>query len=144
MQGFSRMISSLIKAHAYVFYVLRCSSKAIMDDGWEDWKAVTFLGAAMISVVFIVIGLAEVALGHHLHWSSKWSEGILIGFVIVIIVVTNHYTLVSHRKWSRFESDFRHRSKTAAVSGFVAVWLGLLLIVIAAAAVASLDRDLPS
>jgi hypothetical protein len=139
MGRLANMAQWFAKAHAYVFYVLRTSFKAIMDDGWEDWKAITIIGVAMISVVFVAQGIAETALGHRLHWLSNWPERILLG---AVLVGANHYTLVADRKWSRFEPGFRHRSKAARIFGLIAVWLGILLTVIAAAEVASMIRDL--
>ncbi len=123
-------IASLVKLHAYIFYVLRSTCKAVSDDGWEDWKALLFISAAMTFAGMTAVAIISIGLGHEIvsqeHFLALWGS---IGFGLVFV---NYYSLIARHRWSRFEREFRHQSKAMRVFSAVAVWGGVIVFGVAA------------
>jgi len=134
----------LAKAHAYAFYVLRSTFKAVWDDGMEDWKALLFMTVAMGFAALTVTNLVSIGLEHRVLLSDEKRQFMMLwGPVYVGLTFLNHYTLMYSRKWSRFEREFQHHSKAMRICGGVAVWVSLLLLVVATLWTGSIASKLP-
>jgi hypothetical protein len=130
--------------HAYTFYVLRSTFKAASDDGLEDWKALLFMTVAMDFAALTVTSIVSICLEHRvLPLDEKRQFMTLWGTVVLGLMFLNHYTLIYSRKWSRFEREFQHHSKAMRICGGVAVWVSLLLLVVATLWTGSIASKLP-
>ena len=134
----------LAKLHAYVFYVLRGTFKTAWNDGWEEWKALLVISVAAEFAAITIASLISISLQRRVllpqlkpDFLTLWG---LVGFCLVIL---NYDTLVSGRKWSRFEEEFKCRSNMNRVLGSVAVWAGLVLLVVATEWTGSIVWRLP-
>jgi hypothetical protein len=144
VKGLAHIGRWLAKAHAYPFYVLRSTFKAVFDDGLEDWKALLVMSVAANFAALSVVSLVSIGLQHRvLLPNGKQPFLMLWGTVYASLVFLNYYTLISGRKWSRFEREFQHRSKTMRFCGGVAVWACLILLVVAAYWTGSIAWKLP-
>jgi hypothetical protein len=71
------------------------------------------------------------------HFMMLW------GTVAFGLTAINYYTLVSGRKWSRFEPEFQHVSKATRLLGGFLVWESIILVVATAEWMALVARKLP-
>ena len=144
MQGLAQIGRWLAKAHAYPFYILRSTFKAAFDDGLENWKALVVMSVAANFAALSVVSLVSIGLQHRvLLPGGKQAFMMLWGTTGVGLVILNYYTLISGNKWSRFERQFQHHSKTMRFCSGVAVWAGLILLVVAAYWTGSIAWKLP-
>jgi archaellum biogenesis protein FlaJ (TadC family) len=143
MRGFAEIARRFAKVHAYTFYVLRSTFKAILNDGWEDWKALLFISGAMVFPAIIVMNFASIALQHRIaHHYDRLIKSLLFGAAFGILFL-NYYALMADRKWARFEHEFKRHSKSRRVFGHIAVWVGLIVIVAGTFLTRSIATKLP-
>jgi hypothetical protein len=132
------------KLHAYVFYVFRSTFKATWNDGWEDWKALLFTSVAAEFAGITIASIVSICLQRRvLLPHSKPDFLILWGALGFCLVILNYYILMFGHKWSRFEKEFKRPPKMNRVLGSVAVWVGLVLIVVASGWTGSIVWKLP-
>jgi hypothetical protein len=132
VKGLAHIGKWLAKAHAYPFYVMRSTFKAISGDGLEDWKALVVISVAAGFAALTVVSLVSIGLQHRvLLPEGKQSFMMLWGTVGVGLLVLNYYTLISDRRWSRFELEFQHGSKMMRFWGGATVWVSLIFLVAA-------------
>jgi len=121
----------LAKAHAYPFYVMRSTFKAISRDGLADWKSLVVMTVATGFAALTIVSLVSISLQHRvLLPDGKQPFMMLWGTVGVGLLVLNYYTLISGRKWSRFEREFKHGSKRMRFWGGATVWVCLIFLVV--------------
>jgi hypothetical protein len=120
----------LAKLHAYAFFELRSTFKAVWNDGWEEWKALLLTSVATLSAGLTIASVISICLQRRVLLPQSRAEFVTLwGVVGLSVVILNYYTLVSGRKWSRFEREFECRPKMNRAIGGVAVWASLILIV---------------
>jgi hypothetical protein len=142
--GLSAIGRWFAKAHAYWFYVTRSTFRTLSDDGLEDWKALLVVSVAMLFAALSGAATVSIALRHRvLLPDAKQPFMMLWGTIALSLTTINYFILVSRHKWSRFERDFQHHSKTTRLVGGVAVWLSMLLVVPAAEWTGSIAWKLP-
>lgn len=123
------------------FCVLRSTFKWTWDDGLEDWKAILVMSVAANFGAIAVANMTSIALERRvLLPETKPMFVTLWGSVGMGLVILNHYTLIYERKWSRFEEDFQRVSKVVRMSGGLAVWITLILFIVAAEWTGSIAR----
>jgi hypothetical protein len=133
------------KVQAYIFYILRSTSRAAWNDGLEDWKALAIMSFAMASVLLTIVCIISMCLQRRvLLPSGKLPFVTLWSAVMMGLAVFNHYSLVFERRWSRFEREFQHQSNVMRVIGSISVWVILVLIVLAAEWTGSIAFKLPT
>ena len=121
------------RMHAYSFYVTRSTFKSLSNDGLEDWKALLVITVAMLFAALDGVAAVSIALQHRvLLPDAKQSFRMLWVTVTASVTVINYYTLVNRRRWSTFEREFQHRSKTTRLLGGFVVWASMILIAAAA------------
>jgi hypothetical protein len=134
----------LAKIHAYTFYVLRSTFKSAWNDGLEEWKALLFISVGTGFAGLTITSIISISLQRRVLLPQSKPEFLTLWGVIGFgLVSLNYYTLVLDHKWSRFEEQFKFRSKMNRVCGSVAVWVGLILIIAAAEWTGSLAWRLP-
>lgn len=145
MKGTEHRGLSIVKAHAYVFYLLRSTAKAAWNDGFEDGKAVMVMTLAMLLVGITLACIVSILLKHRvflpntkLYFVGLWS-GIMGGFLVL-----NQYSLIYKKKWRRFEHEFQLQPSTTRIAATIAVWVAVILIVAAAEWTGSIALKLPS
>lgn len=133
------------KAQAYVFYILRRTSKSAWNDGLEDWKALALISLAMGFVLLVVVCIISICLQHRVLLPSRKAGFVTLWSIVMIsLLVFNHYSLVFENRWSRFERGFQHQSNAMRVIGSITVWVTLILIVLAAEWAGSIAFKLPT
>ena len=134
----------LVKLHAYTFYVLRSTFKSAWNDGWEEWKALLFISVGTVFAGLTITSIVSISLQRRVLLPQSKPEFLTLwGMVGFGLVILNYYTLVFDHKWSRYEEQFKFRSKMNRVLGSVAVWVGLVLIVVASGWTGSIVWKLP-
>ena len=132
------------RTHAYWFYSIRSTFKGLSDDGWEDWKALLVISVAMLFASLAVVAAVSIAFQHRvLLPGAKQRFMMLWGTVSLSLTAINYFTLVYRRRWSRFEREFRHFSKTTQTLGGVVVWVSMALFVAVAEWLGSIAWKLP-
>ena len=130
VKGFAYSGRWLAKLHAYAFFVLRGTFKAVWNDAWEEWKALVVMSVATVSAGLTIASVISICLQRRVLLPQSKAEFVTLwGVVGVSLVILNYYSLVLGRKWSRFEEEFDSGSKRNRVIGGIAVWLSLILIV---------------
>jgi branched-subunit amino acid ABC-type transport system permease component len=120
----------LAKLDAYAFYVLRSTFKAAWNDKWEEWKALLIISAATVSVGLTIASVISICLQKRVLLPQSKAEFVTLwGVVGLSLIILHYYSLVSRRKWSRFEEEFESRSKMNRVIGGIAVWVSLIIII---------------
>jgi hypothetical protein len=141
-QGLTDIARALARLHAYTFYVLRTTFKALFDDGLENWKALLVITAAMNFAAMIGVSALSIALGYEIvpteHFKMVW---VSMGFALAFV---NYYSLIERARWSRFEREFREHARAARVAGFVVVWVGVTLVCMFGPSVAIIAARLPA
>jgi hypothetical protein len=133
------------KVNAYVFYVIRRTSKSAWDDGMEDWKALCLMSIVMAFGALGIVCVISICLQRRvLLPSGKVSFVALFSMVMMCFLGFNHYSLVFKHRWSRFEREFQHQSNPKRVIGSIIVWAALILIVLAAEWAGSIAIKLPT
>jgi hypothetical protein len=133
------------KAHAYVFYVLRSTSRSAWNDGLEDWKALGIMSLAMAFAALTIVCSVSIYLQRRVFLPSAKLPFVTLWSAIMFgLLVFNHYSLAFERKWSRFEGEFQHQSMVTQIIGGVVVWLSVILIVLAAEWTGSIAFKLPA
>jgi hypothetical protein len=132
------------KVQAYVFYVLRRTSKSAWNDGLEDWKALGVMSLAMGFLTLVIVFIISIWLQRRVLPSGKTPFVTLWGVVTIGSIVFNHYSLVFERRWSRFEREFEQQSNAMKVIGGIIVWAALVLILLAAEWTGSVALKLPT
>ena len=121
------------RTHAYWFYSIRSTFRSLSDDGWEDWKALLVISVAMLFASLVAVAAVSIAFQHRVLLPSAKPRFMMIwGTVSFSLTAINYYTLVYRRRWSRFEREFRHLSKTTHILGGAVVWVSMILFVAAA------------
>jgi branched-subunit amino acid ABC-type transport system permease component len=134
----------LAKLDAYAFYVLRSTFRAAWNDTWEEWKALLVLSVATVSVGLTIASVISICLQKRVLLPQSKAEFVILwGMVGLSLIILNYYSLVSGRKWSRFEEEFESRSKMNRVIGGIAVWVSLILIVAVSEWTGSIAWKLP-
>jgi hypothetical protein len=130
MKSFANSGQWLAKPHAYAFFVLRSTFKAVWNDAWVEWKALLLISVATLSAGLTIACVISICLQRRVLLPQSKAEFMTLWGVIGLgLAILNYYTLVFARKWSRFEREFECRPKMNRVIGGVAVWLSLILIV---------------
>lgn len=138
------IVRLLAKAHAYAFHVLRDAFETVSDDGLQEWKALVVISVGMGFAGVAIASVASIILQHRvLLPDAKGSFIMLWGTVGAGVAVFNYCTLISGRKWCRFEREFQKESKAARFWGGAAVWVGLILVLAATEWTASVAWKLP-
>jgi hypothetical protein len=120
----------LARAHAYWFYATRTTFDAGSHDGLEDWKALVVISVAMLFAALASAATVSIVLRYRvLLPGAKQSFMMLWGAIAFSLTAINYFTLVSRRKWSRFEEGFQHHSKASRIWGRVVVWISMILVV---------------
>jgi purine-cytosine permease-like protein len=134
----------LAKLDAYAFYVVRRTFKAAWNDSWEEWKALLVISAATVSVGLTIASVISICFQKRILLpESKQGFVAVWGVVGFSLTILNYYSLVSDRKWSRFEKEFDSRSNMNRVIGGIAVWVSLVLIIAIAEWTGSIAWKLP-
>lgn len=145
MKNITHKLGLIAKVHAYIFYVIRRTSKSAWDDGMEDWKALGLMSIAMaFGALGILCGISICLQRRVLLPTSKVSFVALLSVVMMCFLGFNHYSLVVKHRWSRFEREFQHQSNPKRVIGSVIVWVALILVVLAAEWAGSFAFKLPT
>ena len=132
------------RTHAYSFYVTRNTFKALSDDGLEDWKALLVITVAMLFAALAGVTGVSIALQHRvLLPDAKQRFMTLWGTVTFSLTVINYFALVNRHRWSRFEAEFRHLSKSTGLLGGFVVWASMILVVAVAGWMTLIARKLP-
>lgn len=127
-----------------MFYVLRSGFKAVWDDGLEDWKSLVVMSLVALFAALTVACLVSIGFQHRVFLPhDKHQFSVLWITVGAGIVCFNNYTLISGRKWARFEREFQHHTKTMLFCSAAAIWLCVVLVVLAAEWAGSIARKLP-
>ena len=114
----------MIKFLSLVFCQLRWLFKAIYDDGFADFKAMTVIVVLQILLISSVVSLLSIALGRDL-------IGVLgpTGFAIALglgILAPNYIYFWDREVWRRFEEEFR----TYSLSTRLWAWLAILSVLV--------------
>ena len=143
--GFSVIGRCFARTHAYLFYVIRNTFKALSDDGLEDWKALLVITVAMLFAALDGVAAVSTGLQHRvLLPETRAHFRILWGTAAFSLTAINYFTLVNRRRWTRFEREFhRHPKANRLLGGFV-VWASMILVVAVARWMLSIAWRLPA
>jgi hypothetical protein len=132
----------IAKVHSYIFYVYRISFKAVLDDGWENEKAILIISMLMLSSALIIENLISLCVHRLFIRGETLASKILIIAIAVGVTFFNVNTLISRGKWKECEREFQMQSNAAKVRGAIVVWIFSVLLLIATFYTAHFAREL--
>jgi hypothetical protein len=115
----------------FAFWVLRRIFRAIIDDGFDAFKAHVFVAGAEMFALLAVMSFVDLLLGHRMLSGSRAGTAWL-GFGLAAVMVIANQSLFSRNRMARFESEFSGYSARTRTIGGITVVSVMALVVVAA------------
>lgn len=88
---------ALLKYLSFAYWELTQFFKAIYDDGFDEFKAMTIIGCTEICIVMALVGCLSLLIGHRVLVASWWTGRLFI-IVVAVILFASNYVLLAQGK----------------------------------------------